>query len=126
MVGLVLISSARLSRSHFQIKNLLNSYRAGAHCNLITLDISALYSDVYVRDFFVTIQNSITRNVFITVFRIRVRISTDSDCLDPNPGKEGKTDRQKCKNVKNFSCFEVCMLLRKPGQWTSYKETPLV
>ncbi len=27
----------------FLIKNLLNSYRAGAHCTLITLDISALY-----------------------------------------------------------------------------------
>jgi hypothetical protein len=33
-----------LCRSHFQIRNLLNSYRAGAHCNLITLDVSALYS----------------------------------------------------------------------------------
>jgi hypothetical protein len=44
VVGLVLIGSTRLSRSHFQIKNLLNSYHAGAHCNLITLDISALYS----------------------------------------------------------------------------------
>ncbi len=90
VVRLVLIGSARLSRSHFQI-----SSRAGAHCNLITLDICALYSDLYVRDFFVTIQNSITRNVFITVFQIRVRISIDSDCLDPDPGKEGKTDRQK-------------------------------
>ncbi len=44
VVGLVLIGSARLSRSHTQIKNLLNSYRAGAHCNLITLEVSALYS----------------------------------------------------------------------------------
>ncbi len=44
MADLVLIGSARLSRSHFQIKNVLNSYRAGAHCNLITLDLSALYS----------------------------------------------------------------------------------
>jgi hypothetical protein len=24
---------------------LLNSYRAGAHCNLITLDVSALFSE---------------------------------------------------------------------------------
>jgi hypothetical protein len=37
VVGLVLIGSARLSRSQ-------NSYRAGAHCNLITLEVSALYS----------------------------------------------------------------------------------
>jgi hypothetical protein len=44
VVGLVLIGSARLSRSHTQIKNLLKSYRAGAHCNLITLEVSALYS----------------------------------------------------------------------------------
>jgi hypothetical protein len=33
-MGLVLIGCARLSRSHFQIKKLLNRYRAGAHCNL--------------------------------------------------------------------------------------------
>jgi hypothetical protein len=44
VVGLVLIGSARLSRSHFQIKNELNSYCAGAHCNLITLVVSTLYS----------------------------------------------------------------------------------
>ncbi len=43
----VLIGYARLSRSYFQIKNLLNSYRAGAHCNLITLDVSALFSVEY-------------------------------------------------------------------------------
>ncbi len=41
VAGLALIGSARLSRSHFQIKNLLNSYRAGVHCYLITLDVSA-------------------------------------------------------------------------------------
>jgi hypothetical protein len=44
VLGLVLIGCARLSRSHIQIKNLLNSYRAGAHSNLVTLDISALFS----------------------------------------------------------------------------------
>ncbi len=44
-MDLVLIGYARLSRSYFQIKNLLNSYRAGAHCNLITLDVSALFSE---------------------------------------------------------------------------------
>jgi hypothetical protein len=44
-VGLVLIGSARLSRSFFQIKSLLISYRAGAHCNLITHDVSPLYSE---------------------------------------------------------------------------------
>ena len=43
-MDLVLIGCARLSRSHYQIKNLLNSYRAGAHCNLITFDFSALFS----------------------------------------------------------------------------------
>jgi hypothetical protein len=43
-VGLVLIGFARLSRIHFQVKNLLNSYRAGAHSNLVTLGLSALFS----------------------------------------------------------------------------------
>jgi hypothetical protein len=43
-VGLLLIGCARLSRSYIQIKNFLNSYRAGAHTNLVTLDISALFS----------------------------------------------------------------------------------
>jgi magnesium-transporting ATPase (P-type) len=74
--------------------------------------------------FFVTMQNSIMRNVFITVLWIRVRIRIDSDFLDPDPGKEGKTDKPtKIEKCEEFSCFEVWMLLRKPGQWTSYKET---
>jgi hypothetical protein len=44
VAGLVLIGSARLSRIHFKIKSLLNSYRAGAHCDLETHDVSALFS----------------------------------------------------------------------------------
>ncbi len=44
LVGLILIGIARLSRSYIQIKNFLNSYRAGAHSNLVTLDVSALFS----------------------------------------------------------------------------------
>jgi hypothetical protein len=43
-VGLILIGIARLSRSYIQIKNFLNSYREGAHSNLVTLDVSALFS----------------------------------------------------------------------------------
>jgi hypothetical protein len=43
-VGLILIGCARLSRSYIQIKNFLNSYRAGAHSNLVTLDVSTLFS----------------------------------------------------------------------------------
>ncbi len=37
VAGLVLIGSARL-------KGLVNSYRAGAHCDLVTHDVSALFS----------------------------------------------------------------------------------
>jgi hypothetical protein len=44
VAGLVLIGSARLSRIHFKIKSLLNRYRAGAHCDLVTHDVSALFS----------------------------------------------------------------------------------
>ncbi len=44
LVGLILIGCARLSRSYIQIKNFLNSYRAGAHSNLVTLDVSTLFS----------------------------------------------------------------------------------
>jgi hypothetical protein len=44
-VGLILIGCARLSRSYIQIKNFLNSYRAGAHSNLVTLDVSTLFSE---------------------------------------------------------------------------------
>ncbi len=42
LVGLILIGIA--SGIYIQIKNFLNSYRAGAHSNLVTLDVSALFS----------------------------------------------------------------------------------
>jgi hypothetical protein len=41
---LVLIGSARVRRRHFKNRSLLNSYRAGAHCDLVTHDVSALFS----------------------------------------------------------------------------------
>jgi hypothetical protein len=50
VIGLVLIGCASFNRSHFLIKSLLNSYRIGAHCNLVTLDVSALF---HARDAFV-------------------------------------------------------------------------
>jgi hypothetical protein len=43
-MGLIIIGCARLRRSYIQIKNFLNSYRAGAHSNSVTLDVSALFS----------------------------------------------------------------------------------
>jgi hypothetical protein len=43
--GLGFIGSARLNRSHFKSRNLLNSFRAGAHCDLVTLDVSTLFSE---------------------------------------------------------------------------------
>ncbi len=42
---LVLIGCASFNRSHFLIKSSLNSYRAGAHFNLVTRDVSALFSE---------------------------------------------------------------------------------
>ncbi len=42
--GLIIIGCARLRRSYIQIKNFLNSYRAGAHSNSVTHDVSALFS----------------------------------------------------------------------------------
>jgi hypothetical protein len=45
LVGLILIGCARLSRNYIQIKNFLNSYRAGAPSNLVTLDASTLFSE---------------------------------------------------------------------------------
>ncbi len=44
VAGLVLIGSASLRRRHFESRELLNSYRAGAHCDLVTHDVSALCS----------------------------------------------------------------------------------
>ncbi len=44
VAALVLIGSARLSRSHFKSRSLLNSFRAGAHCDLVTHDVSTLFS----------------------------------------------------------------------------------
>ncbi len=44
-MGLIIIGCARLSRSYIQIKNFLNSYRAGAHSNSVTLEVSALFSE---------------------------------------------------------------------------------
>jgi len=44
-MGLIIIGCARLRRSYIQIKNFLNSYRAGAHSNSVTLDVSALFSE---------------------------------------------------------------------------------
>jgi hypothetical protein len=41
---LVLIGSARLRRRHFKSRKLLNNYRAGAHYDLVTHDVSALFS----------------------------------------------------------------------------------
>jgi hypothetical protein len=51
-VALILTGCARLSRSYIQIKNFLNSYRAGAHSNLVTLDVSALFSVLEDESFF--------------------------------------------------------------------------
>jgi hypothetical protein len=45
VAGLVLIGSASLRRRQFKSRKLLNSYRAGAHCDLVTHDVSALFSD---------------------------------------------------------------------------------
>ncbi len=45
MAGLVLIGCARLRRSHFKSRGFINSYRAGAHCDLVTHDVSALFSE---------------------------------------------------------------------------------
>jgi hypothetical protein len=44
VAALVLIESARLSRSYFKSRSLLNSFRAGAHCDLVTHDVSTLFS----------------------------------------------------------------------------------
>ena len=44
VAGLVLIGSARFRRSHFKSRSLVNSYRAGAHCDLVTHDVSTLFS----------------------------------------------------------------------------------
>ena len=44
VAGLALIGSARFRRSHFKSRSLVNSYRAGAHCDLVTHDVSALFS----------------------------------------------------------------------------------
>jgi len=44
VAGLVLIGSARLKRRHFKSRSLVNSYRAGAHCDMVTHDVSALFS----------------------------------------------------------------------------------
>ncbi len=41
---MALIGSARLRRRHFKSRSLVNSYRAGAHCDLVTHDGSALFS----------------------------------------------------------------------------------
>ncbi len=43
-MGLIITGCARLRRNYIQIKNFLNSYRAGAHSNSVTLDVSALFS----------------------------------------------------------------------------------
>ena len=50
VAGLVLIGSARLRRRHFKSRSLVNSYRAGAHCDLVTHDVSALFSDVALKE----------------------------------------------------------------------------
>ncbi len=47
---LVLIGSARLRRRHFKSRSLVNSYRAGAHCDLVTHDGSALFSVLRASD----------------------------------------------------------------------------
>ena len=41
---MVLIGSASIRRRHFESRKLLNSYPAGAHCDLVTHDVSALFS----------------------------------------------------------------------------------
>ena len=41
---MVLIGSTSLRRRHFESRKLLNCYRAGAHCDLVTHDVSALFS----------------------------------------------------------------------------------
>ncbi len=63
MAGLVLIGSARLRRRHFKSRSLVNSYRAGAHCDLVTHDVSALFSatkcDPLIMEFRALIQSPI-------------------------------------------------------------------
>ncbi len=44
VAGLVLIGSASLRRRHFKSRSLVNSNRAGAHCDLVTRAVSALFS----------------------------------------------------------------------------------
>jgi hypothetical protein len=45
VAGLVLIGSASLRRRQFKSRKLLNSYRAGAHCDLVIHDVSALFRE---------------------------------------------------------------------------------
>jgi hypothetical protein len=45
VAGLVLIGSASLRRRQFKSRKLLNSYCAGAHCDLVIHDVSALFSE---------------------------------------------------------------------------------
>ncbi len=62
VAALVLIGSASLRRRQFKFRKLLNSYRAGAHCDLVTHDVSALFSEESIpKNFTFTFHFNVTR-----------------------------------------------------------------